>query len=172
MSKPESDQFKLKRLDKSAVPAAMERAEQYRLLNQPELAESICLDVLEVDPENRRAIVLTLLSLTDQFVESVAGNLARAKELLDRLPDEYQRAYYAGIICEREARALVHRGMPGAGYAAHEGLRNAMRHYEEAERLRPPGVDEALLRWNTCARTIMSEGLEPAPVDEVPSMLE
>jgi hypothetical protein len=30
-----------------------------------------------------------------------------------------------------------------------------MAHYEEAERLRPPGEDDPLLRWNSCVRILM-----------------
>ena len=30
-----------------------------------------------------------------------------------------------------------------------------MEQYEEAKRLREPGDDNAVLRWNTCARLIM-----------------
>ena len=172
MSGHEPEQLQLKRLTQGGIPAAIERAEQYRLLNEPELAESICLDVLEVEPDNQRVLVLLLLAVTDQFVESVAGKLDQAKDLLNRLSDEYQRAYYQGLIYEREARACLHRASPGAGYAAHQGLSDAMRFYEDAEKIRPAGSDEALLRWNTCIRTIQSAHLEPAPEDDAPLMLE
>jgi tetratricopeptide (TPR) repeat protein len=172
MSRSEPEQFQLKRLTQSAIPAAIERAEQYRLLNEPELAESICLDVLEIDPDNQPVLVMLLLAVTDQFVESVAGKLDQAKKLLHRINDEYQRAYYHGLIHEREARAFLHRASPGAGYAAHQGLTEAMRFYEDAEKIRPAESDEALLRWNTCVRTIQSGHLEPAPADDTPLMLE
>ena len=59
--------FKLKPLSKEAVPAALEKANCYRFLNEPVEAESICLDILEVEPENQQAIITLLLSLTDQF---------------------------------------------------------------------------------------------------------
>ena len=38
---------------KDAVPAALAKAERYRLLNEPGEAESICLDVLQIDPAER-----------------------------------------------------------------------------------------------------------------------
>lgn len=47
--------FELKPLSKKAIPRAIEKADRYRLLNEPSDAESICLDVLAVDPENQRA---------------------------------------------------------------------------------------------------------------------
>jgi len=43
------------------------KAERYRLLNEPEEAESICRDILDVDPTHEAALVNFLLALTDQF---------------------------------------------------------------------------------------------------------
>src|SRR3989441_13373994 len=95
----------LKRLHKDAIPAALEKAERYRLLNEPGEAESICRDILMVDPESQRAVVTLLLSLTDQF-EGIA-TVHQAKEPLTLIRDQYEKAYYAGIICERWAKALL-----------------------------------------------------------------
>ncbi len=58
--------YKLKTISKEAVPQALEKAERYRLLNEPGLAESICQDVLLVDPHNQKAIVMLILALTDR----------------------------------------------------------------------------------------------------------
>jgi len=165
-------QFELKILSTAAIPAALERAERYRLLNEPAQAESICLDILAADPENRQAIVLLLLSLSDQFSENIPDNLDRAWSLLPRLRDEYLQAYYQGILFERQARVYMRRAAPGSGFSAYDLLCEAMRLYEKAERLRPSGNDEALLRWNTCARTIMANRLEPRPLDDFRPMLE
>jgi hypothetical protein len=98
--------------------------------------------------------------------------MERALALLPQLTDEYQRIYYRGLIYERQARMILHRANPGAGFSAYDRFREAMQCYEEAERMRPPDNDEALLRWNTCARTVMSAHLEPAPKDETTLMLE
>jgi hypothetical protein len=163
-------EFTFKVLRPGAIPAALERAERYRLLNEPTQAESICLDILETEPENQAALILLLLSLTDQFDD--VHSVQRASVLLRRLTDEYHRAYYQGIIHERRARAQLHRSAPGGGYTAYYLLREAMQCYEAAENIRPSDNDEALLRWNTCARTIMSEQLHPSPVDDSISMLE
>ena len=165
-------EFELKQLHSKAIPAALERAERYRLLNEPAQAESICLDILRTDSGNQAAIVLLLLSLSDQFADSITGNLDRATALLPKLIDEYQRNYYRGILHERQARAILRRGNPGAGNAAYEKFREAMACYERAEQIRPPENDEALLRWNTCARAIMFARLEPSPKDESTLMLE
>ena len=163
-------EFQLKVLRAAAIPAALERAERYRLLNEPTQAESICLDVLEADPDNQQALILLLLSLTDQ--SSNAHARSRASALLPRIGDEYHRAYYQGIVYEREARAQLHRSAPGGGSTAYHLLREAMRCYETAENIRPADNDDALLRWNTCARTIMSEHLQPSPADDSITMLE
>jgi len=166
-------EFELKSLSRESVPAALERAMRYRLLNEPRQAESICLDVLEIDPDNVDALVTLLLALTDQFERYHGTSGRRAAELLGRLPDPYRRAYYAGVICEREGLARLRRGGPGAGYGAYEQLRQAMAKYEEAERIRPPGNDEAILRWNSCARVIMSEpGVRPQPNESFYPLLE
>jgi hypothetical protein len=143
-----------KRLSKEGVPAALKKAERYRFLNEPWQAESICRDVLETDPGNAEATVLLLLAITDQFDHEPHTDVASAEALLPRLANDYQRAYYAGIICERWAGRLLHLGAPGAGPIAYEWLRRAMARYEEAEALRAPGEDDAILRWNTCARLI------------------
>ena len=133
----------------------------YRLLNEPGEAESISLDVLRTEPDNQQALVILLLALTDRFSKGYAVGVTQARELLPRLRDPYEQAYYAGIICERRAKAQLHRGGPGCGFEAYEFLREAMAWYEKAETLRPPGNDDALLRWNACARIIMGNGLAP-----------
>ena len=163
-------EFKLKVLSSRAIPAALERAERYRLLNEPMQAESICLDILAADPGNQQAVILLLLSITDQFGDF--RSLERAAGLLSRLADPYHRSYYQGIVYERQARAHLHRTSPGGGTTAYHLLREAMGCYEIAESIRPADNDEALLRWNTCARTIISQRLEPAPPDDSIMMLE
>jgi hypothetical protein len=148
--------FTLKPLSKEAIPAALAKAERYRLLNEPGEAESICLDVLQVEPDNEDANVMLLLALTDQFRDTTSANvIARADEIAASLALEYDRAYYAGIVCERRAKAILHRDRYGASAAAIGWLHDAMAHYERAEALRPAHNDDALLRWNACARMLM-----------------
>jgi len=163
----------LKALSKEAIPRALEKAERYRLLNEPVESQSICLDVLRIDPENQQALVALLLALTDQFEEGVAGAVPEAREVLPRLRDEYARAYYAGIICERRAKARLKHGGPGSGYMAYDAFQEARSWYEKAEALRPPGNDDALLRWNTCVRILdRNPHLMPAPPEPFEQPLE
>jgi len=147
--------FPLKPLSKDAVPAALAKAERYRLLNEPGEAESICLDVLQVDPDNQDAIVALLLSLTDQFPTaegSYAALASRADGLLDRLTDPYEREYYKGIIRERRAKAALQRDSFHSAASAIGWLHEALACFERAESLKPPHNDDATLRWNACVR--------------------
>jgi hypothetical protein len=144
----------LKPISVSAIPAALDKAERYRLLNQPWAAESICRDILAAVSDHQLALRMLLLACTDQFVVDPAAHLALARETLGRLSDPYERAYYAGIIAERQARSHLERHTPDAGHVAHEWLTEAMEQYAMAEQLRPSGDDDAILRWNSCARLI------------------
>ncbi len=153
--------FQIKPISKESITTALEKAERYRLLNEPMLAESICLDILEADPNNHNALVTMLLAITDQFGTSLLSDTNHAKQLLARLPDDYDRQYYSGLICERQGKAKLHKRMPDGGFIAYEWLRDAMDYYEKAEAIRPPGKDDSILRWNTCARLIMRHNLKP-----------
>ena len=164
--------FELKSLSKEGIPAALEKAMRYRLLNEPGEAESICHDVLRIDPRNQEALVILLLALTDRFGKGYAVGVVQAREVLPQLNDEYERAYYAGIICERRAKAQLQQGGLGAARGAYDCLREAMECYEKAEALRPAGNDDALLRWNACARIIMENKLVPGSDERVELPLE
>ena len=154
--------FELKTLSKESVPAALEKAMRYRLLNEPGEAESICLDVLSADPDNQEALVTLLLALTDRFGRGYSVGALDARDVVARLRDPYERAYYGGIIHERKAKARLHDGF---SHDAYEHLREAMTSYEEAGKLSPPGSADSLLRWNACARMIMSNRLEPRTLE-------
>jgi hypothetical protein len=164
--------FELKRLSEEAIPAALDKALRYRLLNEPAEAESICHDVLSIDPDNQQALVTLLLAVTDRSREGYSVDVTKAQEVLSRLRDPYEKAYYAGIICERQGKARLDQGHPGAPYDAYEFLSEAMSWFEKAEKLRPPKNDDALLHWNTCARIIMSNGLSPRTEEKVEFFLD
>jgi len=144
--------FPLKQLKKDAIPAALEKAERYRVLNEPTEAESICLDVLDVDPANQQALITLLLALTDQFQKSRGETFARALALLERVDGAFEKQYYRGILFERSAKARLSQGHPGARYSAFEEFSEALQRFEAAIPLQPAGHDDAVLRWNTCAR--------------------
>lgn len=156
--------YELKRLSPGAVPGALALAERYRLLNEPSEAESICLDVLQIDPANQDAIVALLLALTDQFVDGTASKkMAEADQAARRISDEFKRLYYSGLIRERRAKAQLRSDRPAMDNSVREWLREAMSLYERAEAVRPTGHDEPLLRWNACARVLMTlPDVEPA----------
>jgi hypothetical protein len=144
----------LKVISRDAIPRAVQKAERYRLLNQSWATESICLDILEIDAGNQQVVVMLLLALTDQFASETYDLTRRARGLLARISDPYQRAYYEGIIHERLAHAQLAHTALQAEAMAYESLRSAMEAFERAERLRQPGNDDSILRWNTCARTL------------------
>jgi hypothetical protein len=164
--------YDIKPLSRDAIPKALERADRYRLLNEPVEAESICLDILAADPDNQRALVTLILALTDQFGQhTLAVSHDRCEELVSRLRDEYERAYYAGVICERRGKSAF-RGNMGRS-AAYEWLQEAMAWYTKAEAIRPSGNDDALLRWNTCARIFAhNRDLQPSEEERVEPYLE
>jgi hypothetical protein len=167
--------FQPKPISKAAIPAALIKAERYRLLNEPGEAESICLDVLQIDPSNQDALVMLVLALTDQFRDEMASTRnapARAGELLPRLSDEYDRAYYAGIISERRAKAVLQRERFAATATAAEWLREAMQYFERAEAIRPAHNDDAVLRWNACARLLQQLPAPQPDTQEEPLQLE
>ena len=158
--------FELKPLTKESIEKSLGKAHRYRLLNEPLHAESICLDVLEIDPENQQAVNILLLALTDQFEKRLTERYRQALAVKSKLQDPYRRVYYDGLICERRGLALYRRGGPGAGYVTYDWLRQAMEFYEAAEQLSPEGNDDAILRWNTCARIIMrNPEIQPEPIE-------
>ena len=146
----------LKALSHAAIPAALAQAERYRLLNEPAEAESICLDILRIEPDHQEALVMMVLALTDQFPDGAHAKVAaEAEKTVARIRDEYKRLYIMGIIRERRGKAVLRSHHPGSGRTAQEWLKEAMACYERAEAIRPPDNDEAVLRWNTCARILM-----------------
>mgnify|MGYP001454585224 CR=1 FL=1 len=157
--------FELKRLSPDSVAAALEKAERYRFLNEPMEAESICRDVLAIEPENQQALITLVLALTDQFDTRVGEASEEAHRLLARVEDDYSRLYFGGLACERRAKAHWKRGGPGAGHVAYNWLRQAMDKFERAAELEPPGHDDAVLRWNTCVR-LLTANPTIAPDDE------
>jgi hypothetical protein len=162
--------FELKPISPEAIPEAIEKAERYRLLNEPSLAESICLDILGIEPDNQRVLVMLLLALTDQL--GSGGAESQARTVIQRLRGDYERAYYSGIICERSARAILDHSPPGAAFTAYDSFREAMEWYEKAEALRPSGNDDAVLRWNTCVRILKKNpGLRPRPEESFEPVL-
>ena len=149
--------FELKRLSHEAVPAALEKANRYRLLNEPGAAESIYLDVLAIEPDNQEALKNIILAMSDRFGKDYAIGDARVSEYITRLKDDYQRNYYTGIMYERRGKATLSKG----GVGAYELFRQAMDCFEKALAMKPVGNEECILRWNGCVRIITANNLAP-----------
>jgi len=152
----------LKSISKSGIAEALAKVQHYRYLNQAEEAESICRDVLAVDPENQMALRLLGLTITGQFKGTLTDGFREAQSCFEKLSSPYERSYYMGILHERRAKAQMR-----AGHLAHSLLasfENALRCFEEAEKIRPAGNDDALLRWNRCVR--LMQGVPGATAEE------
>jgi hypothetical protein len=140
----------LKIISVEGVDAALAKAELYRFLNDPEEAESICHDVLTVAPGHQLALRLLGLAITDQFAGRPSDRHSEAESAFEQLTDSYERTYYRGLLNERRAKAQLRAGRPP--HTLLVLLEEAMRCYAEAEKIRPPDNDEAILRWNRCVR--------------------
>ncbi|HKB98646.1 MAG TPA: hypothetical protein VKD23_07665 [Terriglobales bacterium] len=147
-------EFKLKTISKAGIPEAISKAELYRSLNEPEEAESICRDILAVEPEHQLALRLLGLAITDQFCGDASDRHSEAEQLFRRLAERYERLYYTGLLHERRAKAQMRVGRPPHTLAPL--FADAMRCFAEAEIVRPPDNDDAVLRWNRCARLLQS----------------
>jgi tetratricopeptide (TPR) repeat protein len=147
-------QHQLKSISKAGIPEAIAKVELYRYLNEPEEAESICRDILTVDPDHQLARRLLGLAITDQFIGASSDRYAEVLSIFQNLRDPYEQLYYSGLLHERRAKAQLL-----VGYAPHILLpliEEAMRCFAEAEKIRPAGNDDSILRWNRCVRLLES----------------
>ena len=98
--------FALKALSHDSIGGALAKAERYRLLHEPVQAESICRDILDIEPENQNAMICFVLAQTDQIATDKRA-FQKAIASAASLSGAYDRAYYTGIAWERRARALL-----------------------------------------------------------------
>jgi hypothetical protein len=162
--------FALKALSHDGIASALAKAERYRLLHEPTQAESICRDILEIEPENQAALICFVLAQTDQIAQNKRAfqhSIASA----ERLQSAYDRAYYTGIAWERRARVLHHEGGLGTNHSVYEWIVKALNFFEEAEQVRPHGNDDALLRWNTCVRFLRQHPELTPRAEEIPEAI-
>ena len=146
--------FELKTLSKASIAAALRKAERYRLLNEPYQAASICLDIMNIDPNNQEALIMLLLAHTDKFKNQLYPAFDSAMEILPQLSSEHCKLYYRGIINERRAKAHLDKGGPGSSELAYDWYIKAMADYDNALKICSPGNEDAALRWNTCPRIL------------------
>jgi len=162
----------LKKISKSSVPGALEKAERYRLLNEPSEAESICYDILNVDLKNTEAQIMLILSLSDQLTDRMSA-FDEAQDVVEALQSEYERNYYAGLLCERRARAHMKHGAIGYGHVAYDWFQDALEFFDKASNCRPKGNDDSLFRWNAVVRTLEQHpSLQPHQENSEPQLLE
>jgi len=150
--------YKLKSISHAGIAEALAKVELYRYLNEPEESESICRDILAIEPKQQLALRLLGLSITDQFTGGVADRHRDAEEVFLKLTDVYERFYYTGILYERRAKAQL-----CAGQLPHTLLplfERALQCFGEAEKIRPAGNDDAILRWNRCVRLLQSPSFQ------------
>ena len=158
-------EFVLKTISKAGIPEAISKAELYRALNEPEEAESICRDILAVEPEHQLALRLLGLAITDQFCGDASDRSGEAEKLFQTLAERYERFYYTGLLHERRAKAQMRVGRTPHTLAPL--FAEAMHCFTEAEAIRPAGNDDAILRWNRCARLLQSHpGFEEKESEE------
>ena len=141
-------EYKIKRISTAGIAEAISKAELYRSLNEPEEAESICRDILTIEPQHQLALRLLGLALTDQFAGDGSDCYRETEEIFRQLKDPYERLYYTGILHERRAKAQLNAGqLPRSLVALFD---HALHSFAEAEKIRPAGNDDAILRWNRC----------------------
>src|SRR6266436_258904 len=137
--------LKLKTISKSGIPEAIAKAELYRYLNEPEEAESICRDVLAADPKHALGLRTLGLAVTDQFTGGPADRYGEVEAIFQSLADPYERRVKAQLRGGRAPHTLL------------PLLEKALQCFADAEKIRPPGNDDAILRWNRCVRLLRSQ---------------
>jgi len=150
--------YKLKTISKSGIGEALAKVELYRYLNEPEESESICRDILAVDPDQQLALRLLGLCLTDQFTGGAGDRYREVEEIFRRLADGYEQLYYMGLYYERRAKAQLRSGQ--SPHAVFPLFQRALHSFGEAEKIRPAGNDDSILRWNRCVRLLETPSME------------
>jgi tetratricopeptide (TPR) repeat protein len=150
--------YEVKRISAAGTGEAIAKAELYRSLGEPEEAESICRDILAIEPKHQLALRLLGLALTDQFAGHSSDRYNETKDIFLHLNDPYERLYYSGLLYERRAKAMLKAGQPPRSLLAL--FDQALRSFAEAEKIRPEGNDDAILRWNRCVRLLQNADYE------------
>jgi hypothetical protein len=146
--------YNLKSISTAGIDGAIAKVKHYRYLNEPEDAESICRDILATDPQHQLALRLLGLAITDQFIGASTDRYRESEETFQKLTDRYERLYYTGILYERRAKVQLHTGHPPHTVLPLFG--RALECFGEAEKIRPSGNDDSILRWNRCVRLVQN----------------
>jgi hypothetical protein len=166
-------ELKLKPISSAGINEAIAKVELYRNLNEPGEAESICRDILAIDPNHQAALRLLGLAITDQFKGDANDRYSEASLTFRSLTNDYERTYYCGLLHERKAKAQLHAGRPPATVIP--TFEEAMRFFEDAEKISPSGICDPILRWNRCVRllqglmrTSWEKGMDEVEVNDGP----
>ena len=143
--------YELKRLADKNLGTAITLAKHYRDLNQPDEAESICRDVLEVSPDNVDALRTLGLALTDRFASQWMSLFDEACSTFKKLPSDYERAYYVGIAWERFAKAQLE---AGRAHNAIHAFEEAIERFDEASQHAAKDDPAPILHYNRCVRAL------------------
>ena len=155
----------MKPLPRNDVEAVLALARRCREAGEPDAAESMCLDALEIAPDNQDVLMLLLLARIDLLDRGFPRGVERAREVLPRLAGEYEKAFYAGLICDRQARVVLSQRGNRSGHISWEWFQFALDHYTEAARVDPQNLEPAL-RANSCTRLIArNRHCVPGPSD-------
>jgi len=160
--------WELKQLRARDLEAAVALAKHYRDLNQPEDAESICRDILDVSPGSDDAWRTLGLALTDQFPTSWMRLFDDACAAFAKLSSHYERMYYTGIAWERYAKAQLELGNNKNAIHAFE---QAIRLFDEADELGSSEDPGPILHYNRCIRALTTTP-ELVRVSSVPDELD
>jgi len=147
-------EYHLKPISKAGIAEAIAKVELYRYLNEPEEAESICRDILAIDPQHQLALRFLGLSITDQFGSGTTDRYREVEETFLKLTERYEQFYYTGILYERRAKAQLRNGQPP--HMVLPLFERALECFGKAEKIRPPSNYDAILRWNRCVRLLQT----------------
>ena len=160
--------WELKQLRARNLTAAVALAKHYRDLNQPEDAESICRDILEVSPGDDDAWRTLGLALTDQFPASWMTLFDDACAAFAKLSSKYERMYYTALAWERYAKAQL---VAGRANNAIHAFEQAVRLFDKADEIGMADDPGPILHYNRCVRALTTHP-ELVRVSEVPESLE
>lgn len=146
----------LKSLNGHDLDQAQRKAEKYRDLNQPDETDSICRDILAVNPQHQAALRSLGLSLTDRYDGDGMQLHREALAVFGKLESAYERTYYAGIAWERYGKSQLAQGI---GPGAHHAFHRALHLFEEAEDLTEKENPDPILRWNRVVRELTTHPL-------------
>ncbi len=160
--------WELKQLRARNLTAAVALAKHYRDLNQPEDAESICRDILEVSPGSDDAWRTLGLALTDQFPASWMTLFDDACAAFAKLSSQYERMYYTGIAWERYGKAQL---VAGRANNAIHAFEQAIRLFDKADEMGMADDPGPILHYNRCVRALTTNP-ELVRFSQVPEALD